>query len=157
MVVDQVRLELLALQATDPDNLLHTQKAVDWARENEESALHRRLNWDNESAANSWRCEQVRRLIKYHVVTETGAPQLISLQVDRSAGGGYRDINQARTSMAEIMLREALRTLKMIRNRFGHIRKLQPLWTEIDRAYDKELPAPPTLRDRSRSRPAVGA
>jgi hypothetical protein len=136
MVMDQLRTELLELQATSADNILHVQKAVDWAKDNPNSALHQRLDWNDATAANHWRCEQMRGLIRYHVRTETGAPEVISLQVDRSSGGGYRDINEARTSMAEIMLREAVRTLKMIRMRFGHVKKLQGVWREIDRVVE---------------------
>jgi hypothetical protein len=132
MVVDQVRAELLAIRAASPDRLLHAQEGVDWAHANPGSALHSRLDWNNDSAGNSWRLHQMRHLIEYHVVTETGAPELISLQVDRSNGGGYRDIKEARTDMADILMREAMRELRRVRMRYGHIKKLVKVWKEID-------------------------
>lgn len=138
MVVDQVRAELLAIKAASPDGLLHTQIAVDWANANPASALHQRLDWDNETAGNNWRLHQMRHLIEYHVVTESGAPEVISLQVDRSNGGGYRGIAEARVDMADIMMREALRDLRRVRMRYGHIKKLQKVWKEIDGLQPKE-------------------
>jgi hypothetical protein len=137
MVVDQVRTELLAIKAASPDRLLHAQEGVDWAHDNPDSALHSRLDWNNESAGNSWRLQQMRHLIEYHVVSDTGTPQVISLQVDRSNGGGYRDINEARADMADILMREALRELRRVRMRYGHIRKLQKVWKEIDHLQPK--------------------
>ena len=153
MVVDQVRTELLTIKAASPDGLLHAQDAVDWARSNEASALHQRLDWNNETAGNNWRLHQMRHLIEYHVVTETGGgPMVISLQVDRSNGGGYRDINEARVNMADIMMREAMRELRRVRMRYGHIKKLQKVWLEIDR-----LPSKTAAGDQTTSRSASPA
>ncbi|KYK50105.1 hypothetical protein A1D31_22610 [Bradyrhizobium liaoningense] len=137
MAVDQVRAELLAIKARSADGLLHAQDAVDWAKANPDSALAARLDWNDETAANSWRLHQMRHLIEYHVVSETGAPQVISLQVDRSNGGGYRDINEARVDMADIMMREAMRELRRVRMRYGHIKSLKKVWVEIDRLQPK--------------------
>ena len=152
MVVDQVRTELLAIKAARPDGLLHVQQAVDWAEAHPNSALHPRLDWDNETAGNNWRLHQMRHLIDYHVVTDSGAPQVISLQVDRSNGGGYRDINEARSDMADVLMREAMRELRRIRMRYGHIKRLKKVWLEIDHLQPKHAAG-----DQTASRPASPA
>src|SRR3954453_6495139 len=91
-MTDRVRIELLQIMQQSTDGLLNPHDVLEWARLHPGSALYQRIEWDDVVAADNWRLEQIRQLIKYHVRSETGEPQVISLQIDRSNGGGYRDI-----------------------------------------------------------------
>lgn len=85
---EQVQAELEALRAGD--GKLIPEDVVEWARINEQSELHKRLEWDNDKAGHQWRLQQVRQLIRVVFVDDNEERTAVSLRVDRVAGGGYR-------------------------------------------------------------------
>ena len=138
-----IRDELLKIKEADPDGLLLAPKAVAWAREHPDSALHGALEWDDQKAGQEYRVHQVRQLIRLHVVSEDGAPQLVSLTFDRSGAGGYRAISDVLKSreLTEIMLADALAELERVQLKFSRVKELAAVWEEVEKT-----------RRRSRSR-----
>lgn len=134
-----IKDELLSLQQK-AGGLLQVEPTVEWARQHPKSDLHAALDWDNESAGHSWRCQQVRRLIAIHIVSEVGTRQVVSLSIDRvQPQGGYRDLNDvmAAPDMREILLEDALNELARVRERYRQLKELAEIWEAIDRTRAK--------------------
>lgn len=146
-----IKSELLSLQHSDPQNTLHVADAVRWARENPTSLLHGALEWDDRVAAEAHRFSQVRQLIAVHVLNDEGAPMVVSLSIDRKAGGGYRDITDvgARPDLRQIMLADALNELERVRVKYERVQELASVWDEADR-ISAEVPQPAGRRRRAR-------
>lgn len=124
--------ELAALSAKA--ELLRAEDALAWAQAHPESALHGALEWDDGAAAHAYRLSQVRRLIAIHVVDQAGDRRLVSLSIDRSAGGGYRKVADVvlDPERASVMLRDALNELERTRKRYEKVRALASVWREVD-------------------------
>lgn len=133
---ERIKSELLAIKAASPDGLLHPLRAVEWATAHEASALYSALEWDDSVAANEYRVDQVRRLIRLHVVTAEGDPVLVSLTFDRKGNGGYRDIADVVKSRAlsDIMLADALADLDRVQAKYERIKELMPVWEAVSAA-----------------------
>jgi hypothetical protein len=89
--------ELQALHRTQPDGLLRASAVVDHARD-PATALHRCFEWDDTRAADKYRLNQARQLLRVAVTIlpslEEPYRAFVSLTSDRGnrAGGGYRAI-----------------------------------------------------------------
>lgn len=136
---DQMRQELLAIKNASRDKMLHAEKVVAWAKAHRGSALHTEFEWDNSKAAKEYRLWQARRLIQITIITEEGAPQLVSLSTDRNAGGGYREIAAVvkNRTLSEIMLQDAIKELRRVQARFGRVRALTAMWKAFDKVAAK--------------------
>lgn len=134
-----IRSELLALQQQSDGNVLHVERVVVWARDNPESALHRNIEWDNEKAADSYRLWQVRKLVQIHIISQDGTPQMVSLSVDRKAGGGYRSMTDVvgAPDLKAIMLQDALKELERIQIKYSRLEALTSVWAEADAVREK--------------------
>lgn len=135
----KVRDELLAIQKASKGGVLHAASVVVWARKHKGSALHRQFEWNNSKAANEYRLWQARRLIAINIVTAEGGPQVVSLSIDRTKGGGYRAIDDVLSSrdLSEIMLRDALAELQRVQERFQRVKELTSVWTAVGRVRAK--------------------
>lgn len=135
-----VKEEIEALQSDD--GMWHADRIVEWAQDNPKSALHSQFDWNDAHAANEFRLEQARRLIRIHVVTEAGEPKLVSLSYDRPRGGGYRSVEEvARSSdLSQILLRDALGDLRRVRERYKRMKQLTDVWAAIDKAQIEHQP-----------------
>jgi hypothetical protein len=129
-----IKSELLALQQTNSDGILHAAEVVAWARKNTESRLHAAIEWDDATAAEAHRLWQVRQLIQIHVVADDGAPTLVSLSLDRKAGGGYRSISDVakRPDLRDIMLQDALDELNRVQAKYQRVTELASVWQEAE-------------------------
>lgn len=83
-----------ALEALAVDGLLKPSSVVDAAR-NPDSPLHGHFCWDDTEAAEKWREEQARQLIRnIRIIVDLNEPvevrAYVSLPADREAGNGYR-------------------------------------------------------------------
>lgn len=138
-----VREELLAIQRESSDGLLHATEIVDWARGNPDSALHRHFVWDDVRAANEYRLDQARALIRMHVVAENGEPQLVSLTFDRARGGGYRQLEDVLNSreLSDILLGDALQELERVRRKYARLEALTSVWREVEVVKRKRPPS----------------
>lgn len=76
------------LGGLDPSTL------VEWARENPDSALHARLNWDDTEAAHAYRVWQMRQIItEVEVVYPDGKRRQVFVSPIESRGnGGYASL-----------------------------------------------------------------
>lgn len=133
---EKIKTELLQIKAMAEDGLLRAPAVVDWARGNPDSAIHAALEWNDAVAAEEHRFSQVRQLIRLHVVTSDGAPQLVSLSFDRAKKGGYRNVDEvvASRDLSAIMLADALADLERVQAKYEHIKELTAVWTEVKAA-----------------------
>ena len=107
----------------------------DWAQDHTDSEWHQRLEWDDKIAGRSWRIWQIRYLLTIQIDKESNVREFVSLSIDRQAGGGYRFTNEImeHVTLQEILLADALKELQRLREKYGHIRDLIRVWSEIDR------------------------
>lgn len=128
-----IKEELLSIKAASADGLLYAPEVVDWARTRPESALHSALEWNDSVAANNFRIDQVRHLIRIHVISEDGSPQLVSLTFDRKVDGGYRAISDVvkDRDLSAIMLADALAELERIKQKYSRVEALTKVWQEV--------------------------
>lgn len=136
---EQIRAEIEALQK---DGIVDAKDVVEWARANPESALYSQFEWDDSKAAEEYRLFQARRVIALYVVSEAGERTLVSLSVDRSKGGGYRDIERVLNNdeMRKVMLRDALQEFKRVKAKYQHLKELASVYEAIedaDKRYGK--------------------
>lgn len=130
---EKIRSELLGIKAESSDGLLYAPTVVDWARAHPDSALHGALQWNDTIAAQEYRVWQVRQLIQIHVVTAEGAPQLVSLSIDRKGNGGYRGIDEVVKSkdLSDIMLADALAELERVQTKYARVKELTGVWEQV--------------------------
>ena len=147
-----IRDELLALKTAD--GMIIAEDAVEWARDNPQSDLHRSLQWNDQKAAEDWRIWQVRRLIAVHVLTPEGDRQVVSLSIDRTNGngGGYRELDDvlARQDWRDVMLADALAELNRIEAKYRRLEALAQVW-----AAKAQVAATVTTRRQRRARPGA--
>jgi hypothetical protein len=125
----KIQKELMAIKGDN--ELLLAEDVVSWARKHKSSALHGQFEWDQRRAAHAHWLDTARRLIAIHVVYADGQRSLVSLSIDRARPkGGYRDVDDVRNtqSLYEVMLDDALRELKRMEEKYGHIKALAPVW-----------------------------
>lgn len=133
-----VQDELLALR--DEDGLIRVHQVEEWARKHPESELHKRLEWDNAKAGLQYRLWQCRELISIYVRNEKHEPLAVSLSIDRvNPGGGFRLIEDVldNPTLVEVMLGDALKELRRVREKFRHLSALAKVWRELD-AVERE-------------------
>lgn len=127
------------LDALKSRGVIHPEKVVEWAQKHPASALHGEFEWDDSEAAVQYRIWQARRLIALHIVTETGERKTISLSIDRSNGGGYRDIEDVARApdLRAVMLADALADLRRVQAKYRQLKELAGVFEEIERADKK--------------------
>lgn len=114
-----------------------------------DSALHEHFTWEDGEAAEKWRLEEARRLIRVFVMVpakETAAPvrAFVSLTSDRQAGGGYRSI-EAVLSDDELkaqFLADAMAELKAFQVKYARIKELAEVFRAIDKIEKKNRKRP---------------
>lgn len=131
----RIKAEILQIQATDPDNKAHTDAIIKFAQTNKNSTLHGEFQWDVKKAAYAHWQQTAMQLIRLHVRTEEGKPQLISLSIDRTQGGGYRAISDVVKSrkLTQVMLDDALQELERVQTKYAHLKALAGVWTAVDK------------------------
>lgn len=127
--------ELEEVRALSEDGLLHPEKAVAWARQHRESEIYKHLEWNDGLAAEQYRVEQVRQVIRVVVINSSETDQTvrayISTPTDRVTGGGYRQMNDALMRARQELINEALKTLENFGNRYAHLPELDTLFSRI--------------------------
>jgi hypothetical protein len=118
------------------DGKLHAVEVVKFAR-SPKTALHKRFDWDNESAAHKYRLQQARQIIEAYVtVNHVGSSRAyISVSSDRYGTGGYQSTSKALSSeetRAELLL-QLITDVKAVLNRFSFMKRLYPrLFEQIE-------------------------
>jgi hypothetical protein len=118
------------------DGSIHAEDVVAWAEKHPKSALYAKFEWDDCEAAHQYRLWQARQVIALNIVTEKGERRAISLSIDRTSGGGYRDIEEIVRvpALREVMLQDALAELKRVQAKYRHLAELARVFVEIERA-----------------------
>lgn len=128
--------ELLAIKGRSQDGMLHPAEVVEWAGGHPKSALYSKFEWDDSRAGREWRLQQARQLIRIHVVSEDGTPKLVNLRIDRSKGGGYREVRDVMDSeeLRTAMLSDCVSDLRRVQSRYAQINDMMKgIGRETDR------------------------
>jgi hypothetical protein len=113
------------------EGTLKPESVVAFAR-NPETALHSQFEWDDSQAANRWRLEQARNLIRVAVTvledehqTETRA--YVSLKPDRHSGMGYRSTITVleNRDFRKQLLKDALFEFRIFRRKYQEVKELE--------------------------------
>jgi hypothetical protein len=117
----------------DKTGVIHPRAVLDWARKHKRSAIGKRLDWDDRSAAEKYRLQQIRYLIEIYVVDPYGGREFLSLSIDRPQGGGYRPVGQiqSRPELREILLNDAVDDLERLQRLYRTLPELRPVWTLV--------------------------
>lgn len=131
---DRLDVELRQVRGDLP--LLRAEDVVEWARKNKRSALHTQFNWNDRDAAERYRIDQARALIRLIVIPGTRRSRYVSLTIDRVDSGGYRDVEIVMRSSAlrAVRLRDALLELNRIRQKYAELEELTAVFAAIDAA-----------------------
>lgn len=150
-----IRDELTALQQSAKGGILHAGAVVQWAHDHPGSALHGSIDWDDAHAAAEYRLWQVRRLIQVHIVDERGAPIMVSLSIDRGAGGGYRPIGEVVKvpDLRALMLADALAELERVRLKYERVVELASVWEEAERVRKRKAARKVAPKAKARAAP----
>lgn len=135
-----IKDELETIRKRDRDGVLRVEAVHDWAKAHPRSDLHKAIEWDVDAAALQWQFQQIRQLIKLHIVTEDGEPEIVSLSIDRvRPGGGYRNIDDvvADKDLSEVMLDDALAELERMRVKYRFVKELTAVWDATDKVRSR--------------------
>ena len=132
--VRQARIEKeLRKIAAKNHGLVSPRAVVDFARD-PTTALHSKFEWDDGAAAEQWRIEQARHIVRVFVtVLHDDAPPIrafVSLSDDRHKEGGYRITAQVMTDpeRRQQMLDTALSDLQIIQRKYESVKELAGVW-----------------------------
>ena len=120
--------------------ILRAQDVVKAAR-SPKSVLHSQFEWDNDKAADEWRMQQARGLIRatVHWIEIGGQKEqvnvFVSLGPDRTEGGGYRGLISvlANPSLREQMLLDAIVELKRLQVKYARLSELAAVFEAAER------------------------
>lgn len=121
--------------ADENNGLLLPEMVVEAARPLN-SPLHSKFEWSNTKAANAYRLEQARRLIRVSVeiIPQSKKPTdvFVSLSTDRRKGG-YRVVTEvlSNAQMRAQMLSDALAEMELFRAKYADLRELSMVFAAI--------------------------
>ena len=120
------------------DGLLIPEKVVDFARD-PHTVLHEHFDWIDSSAAEKWRHEQARNIIRvsveYSIKLNKDTRVWISLPSDRLQGGGYRKVvDVLQSSKKDEMLSAARAEMTNFIRRFRDIEEMAGVIQEMRNA-----------------------
>ena len=146
----QIRTELEQLRIANGGELVPPEQVVEFARRNRRSALHAEFEWDDTAAAQQYRLEQARRIIRLNInvlPTENGnvtVPMYVSLTSDRRTGGGYRTLESVMNNddLREQLLEQALTELQRVRRKYQTLQELTPVFSALDRVARRNRRVP---------------
>ncbi len=129
-------VELMALR--DANGLINAAQVVKWARRNSKSMLHQEFTWDDAEAGEKHRVWEARQLIAVHVVDDSGGRSLVSLSIDRSGGGGYREVSEVvkMPNLRAIMLEDALADLRRLQAKYQRLQELVDVWNATSKVEE---------------------
>jgi len=122
--------------------ILRPKSVVDWARKHEDSALHNSFDWDDNEAAEKWRLEQARRIIRVSVITveRNSKPfRVRAYTMLKSDGSGYRataDVVSDKELLADA-LAQMQDEIDGWKRRYAHLRDLAPLLLSMEQEIKK--------------------
>lgn len=124
------------------NGILRPADVVEAARP-DDHPLHGCFTWDDSEAAEQYRLWQARELIRVAVIVLPGKDRkpvevraFVSLAPDREKdGGGYRSTEKVLTDdgMRALLLADAIKELNRIRAKYGVLRELAGVFSELDK------------------------
>lgn len=132
----EIQREFERLMKQDPRGLLRPEAVVK-AAESSTHPLHSRFEWNDDRAAELYRLEQARFIIRSFEVEipelKVRVRALTSLDIDR-ASGGYRWTLECaeRPDLREEMIRTALKELSHVQDKYKYLRELSDIWETIE-------------------------
>ncbi len=132
---DRTRIasEIEALR--EADGKIRPAPLVAWAKKHHDSALHKCFEWSDSAAADLYRIEQARKLIRVVIVHDvTEERKTVSLRIDRINGGGYRKLDEvvASLDLRPRLVSDALGELCSLRRKYSYLGELASIWAAID-------------------------
>jgi len=123
--------------------ILRAEDVVEAAEESS-SPLHNSFEWDDTAAAEQWRLQQARQIIRSVVVVLPNSSKpitaFVSLRDDRTQeGGGYRTIIDVMSDkdMRERFVEEALADLRHWEQKYSQLNELRPVFEAITKSRKK--------------------
>lgn len=161
--MEAVKRELEALCKLDKSGLLRPDAVVRAAR-NPKSALHEYFEWDDSIAAEKWRLEQARQLIRIVVDVIVPNEPPTRIYVSEAAarvtdGGGYVPFVSILSDEDRwrAYLQQALTEIDSLRRRYERIKELRPIWLTAQRVRERTNPPPGGGRRRRQRETAAAA
>lgn len=141
---DEIQAELERIAAAN-NGILRPIDVVDAARP-AGSVLHSQFEWDDSVAAEQYRLEQARKVIRVTVeyCEQVGREikVFVSLKDDRKQpGGGYRTTVNVMSDKQRrvILVNEALEELNRVQLKYSHLQELASVWQAITKANSKKV------------------
>jgi hypothetical protein len=132
------RLEELRMIEKRNGGVLHPEAVVEFAR-NPKTSLHSAFEWDDSQAAEQYRIEQARRLIRVivDVIPNHAEPvkAFVAIRTERYEEGGYRHMPTLLKSEKgrSDVLETALWELKAIREKYRELKELAEVFSAIEK------------------------
>lgn len=134
---DKIESELNEIKEAN-GGIINPRSVVEFARENKRSALHSKFEWNNGKAAELYRLNQARAILRVYVVDSpdnvSKIRAFVSLPSDRNKDGGYRDIDSVMNDAerrAEL-LKQALREFAAFRRKYAILQEFAKVFAAAD-------------------------
>jgi tetrahydromethanopterin S-methyltransferase subunit A len=153
---DKIYQELETVRAKN-NGVLEAADVVNFARK-KDSALHRYFEWNDSYAAELYRIEQARKIIRVCVcvdeVTQERTRVYVSLPKGGSEREGYRTIVDVMNDedLTQQLIDAALKDLQFFSNKYrsiSNIAKVKPVFDEIEVLLGKLHPSRKQERERA--------
>lgn len=136
-----IQEELEAIRESN-DGLLRAEDVLEFAKD-PETALHKRFDWDDSTAANKFRLMQARAIIRVNLIvpesTGMSVRAYVSLMGDRRLpGGGYRSLSDimGNQELRRQLLAQAMREARLWREKYKNLQELAGVFGAIDEAQE---------------------
>ena len=125
---EKVYSELETIGTKSPQNI------VDYAEEHPDSELHKCFTWDDSKAANEWRKQEARQVVRLLVFADDETKQPAQIRVLQKATDAYEPVKTMVRNNDEYakLLARAKAELKAFRERYKQINELEKVLEAID-------------------------
>lgn len=145
-----IREELERIRSADKQGRLRPEAVIEYAKKNKGSALYAEFTWDDGEAADLYRLEQARKIIRVvvTVVTPPNVPTVVSVKeyvsLSDQRGDGYEEITAvlADQDRAQVLLEDVIKRLLGIKE-VQLFEELASVNRAIQKAAALYLPKPP--------------
>ncbi|WP_164145873.1 hypothetical protein [Stenotrophomonas maltophilia] len=112
------------------------------------SAMHNWFQWDDTEAAQAYRLQQARQLLRVFVTVETKDNKpvraFVSLGTDRYGEGGYRTMAEVLSDeeMRAQLLADAVKELRSAEKKYRQLQELSGVWSALDEVEGRDAMKP---------------
>lgn len=118
---------------------LKAEEVVEWARDNPESALHEEFDWNDTVAAQKWRLQQARELLRLEIGYTERRPQFVSVKIGTGRIGYVPREDQLESDRQSLVL-SVYKAIRGYRKTNGDLDELKPIWDAVDKLEKRLLP-----------------